>query len=85
MTLPAEERPESTGGEMWFHNFVYDLEDNAEGVRIYGGDPYDAGSWEVGQTLFERWWFVFDWRVVEKSNEWRLLRGAPALTPAATK
>ncbi|KAH8172814.1 hypothetical protein LIA77_07069 [Sarocladium implicatum] len=85
MTLPPEERPESTGGEMWFHNFVYDLEDNAEGVRIYGGDPYDAGSWEVGQTLFERWWFVFDRRVVDKSNEWRRLRGAPALTPAAIK
>lgn len=59
--------------------FVYDMEDGAEGIRIWGGDPYDGDSWEVGQVLFQRWWFVFDRAVVERSNYWRRLRGAEPL------
>jgi hypothetical protein len=80
MALPSESRPPSAAGDLWFLNFAYDLEDNAEGIRIYGGDPYDPESWEVGQKLFESWWFVFDRKVVERSNRWRELRGAPLLT-----
>ncbi|KAL2258381.1 hypothetical protein VTK26DRAFT_8329 [Humicola hyalothermophila] len=59
--------------------FIYDMEDGAEGVRIWGSDPYDEGNWEVGQVLFERWWFLFDRKVVERSNYWRRQRGAPPL------
>ncbi|KAK0388558.1 hypothetical protein NLU13_4801 [Sarocladium strictum] len=83
-SLPAEARPTSAGGDMWLLNFAYDLEDNSEGIRIYGGDPYDPESWEVGQKLFESWWFVFDRKVVERSNKWRELRGAPLLTAKST-
>jgi hypothetical protein len=82
--LPAEARPPSAAGDLWFLNFAYDLEDNSEGVRINGGDPYDPESWEVGQKLFEGWWFVFDRRVVDRSNKWRKLRGAPLLTAKST-
>lgn len=46
---------------------------------MYGGDPYDAECWEVGQTLFEKWWFVFDREIVNQSNRWRSLRGAGKL------
>ncbi|KAL2130280.1 hypothetical protein VTI74DRAFT_6674 [Chaetomium olivicolor] len=60
-------------------DFVYDMEDGAEGLRIWGSDPYDEGCWEVGQVVFERWWFVFDKAVVERSNQWRRQRGAPPL------
>ncbi|KAM7197474.1 protein of unknown function (DUF3425) domain containing protein [Naviculisporaceae sp. PSN 640] len=59
--------------------FIYDMEDGAEGIRIWGGDPYDGDSWEVGQVVFQRWWFLFDRGVIERSNYWRALRGAEGL------
>lgn len=79
LTLPDAARPPGTAGSMVFVNLAYDLEDNAEGVRIYNGDPYDPESWEVGQVLFERWWFLFDREIIERSNRWRASRGAPPL------
>ncbi|KAI0915131.1 hypothetical protein F4823DRAFT_557577 [Ustulina deusta] len=60
-------------------HLAYDLEDTAEGVRIWGDDPCEPTSWEVGQVLFERWWFIFDRQVVDQSNYWRKLRGAATL------
>ena len=80
LTLPDSARPPSAqGGVLAMVNLVYDLEDSAEGVRIYGAQPCDAGSWEVGQVLFERWWFLFDRDIIATSNRWRQLRGAPPL------
>ncbi|KAK4033947.1 hypothetical protein C8A01DRAFT_19193 [Parachaetomium inaequale] len=64
-------------------DFVYDMEDGAEGMRIWGSDPYDEASWEVGQVVFERWWFVFDKKVVEQSNTWWRRRGAAPLRALA--
>lgn len=78
-SLPESMRPPSAAGPLGLVHFVYDLEDASEGLRIYGGDPYDAESWEVGQTLFEKWWFVFDRKIVNQSNRWRSLRGASKL------
>ncbi|KZL73795.1 hypothetical protein CT0861_07733, partial [Colletotrichum tofieldiae] len=78
-SLPDEARPPAARGQLGLVNFAYDLEDSGEGARIWGADPYDASSWEVGQVLFERWWFVFDRKVIEQSNRWRRLRGAAAL------
>ncbi|KAL8382891.1 hypothetical protein RB595_006592 [Gaeumannomyces hyphopodioides] len=78
-SLPESMRPPSAAGPLGLIHFVYDLEDASEGLRMYGGDPYDAESWEVGQTLFEKWWFVFDRKVVNQSNRWRSLRGASKL------
>ncbi|KAH8164599.1 hypothetical protein CIB48_g3653 [Xylaria polymorpha] len=60
--LPDNARPPAAAGPS------YDLEDNAEGARIWGDDPYEPTSWEVGQVLFERWWFVFDREVINQSN-----------------
>ncbi len=48
--------------------------------RIWGPDVYDPAAWEVGQVLFERWWFVFDRQVIEQSNYWRRMRGARELS-----
>jgi len=79
MSLPDDARPPNAMGPLALVNFAYDFEDNAEGVRIYGADPYDPSCWEVGQVLFERWWFIFDRNVIENSNRWRRLRGAPPL------
>ncbi|KAK1596343.1 uncharacterized protein LY79DRAFT_61923 [Colletotrichum navitas] len=78
-SLPDEARPPAARGQLGLVNFAYDLEDSSEGARIWGADPYDASSWEVGQVLFERWWFVFDRKVVKQSNKWRRLRGAATL------
>lgn len=83
-SMPDAMRPPNATGPLALVNFAYDFEDNSEGVRIYGGDPYDANSWEVGQVLFERWWFIFDRDVIENSNRWRQLRGAPPLALKGT-
>ena len=80
LDLPDEARPPSASGPLALLNFAYDIEDDAEGVRIYGEDPCDPDAWEVGQVLFQRWWFLFDRDIVKRSNRWRRLRGAPPLT-----
>ncbi|KAJ6789274.1 hypothetical protein PWT90_02140 [Aphanocladium album] len=78
-TLPEESRPPSAAGPLGLANLAYDIEDNSEGVRIYGDDPYDPACWEVGQVVFQRWWFLFDREIIATSNRWRRLRGAPPL------
>ncbi|KAK5998300.1 hypothetical protein PT974_00677 [Cladobotryum mycophilum] len=78
-SLPDAMRPPNATGPLAMVNFAYDFEDNSEGVRIYGDDLYNPSSWEVGQVFFERWWFLFDRDVIENSNRWRRLRGAPPL------
>ncbi|KAK4206748.1 hypothetical protein QBC37DRAFT_116267 [Rhypophila decipiens] len=59
--------------------FIYDMEDGAGGIRIWGDNPYQGDNWEVGQVVFQRWWFLFDRPVVERSNYLRRLRGADVL------
>jgi hypothetical protein len=78
-SLPDELRPPRAQGSLACVNFAYDLEDTAEGVRIYGEDPYDPGNWELGQVAFERWWWLFDSTIIDTSNRWRRARGAPPL------
>ncbi|KAI1081598.1 hypothetical protein F5B20DRAFT_578929 [Whalleya microplaca] len=80
LCLPDAVRPPAAAGPLALTQFAYDMEDSAEGIRIWGGDPCESSSWEVGQVLFERWWFLFDRKIVEQSNHWRDLRGAAALT-----
>ncbi|KAI1755278.1 hypothetical protein F4782DRAFT_490884 [Xylaria castorea] len=78
--LPDEVRPPVASGPLAVVQLAYDLEEGAEGARIWGDDPYEPTSWEVGQVLFERWWFIFDRQVINQSNYWRKLRGAAALS-----
>lgn len=75
-------RPSAARSPTAIVQFAYDLEDNSEGMRIWGNDPYDPTSWEVGQVLFERWWFIFDREIIEQSNMWREMRGAARLEVA---
>ncbi|KAK5659035.1 hypothetical protein OQA88_1122 [Cercophora sp. LCS_1] len=86
MNMPESERPPVAQDPLALMHFVYDMEDGAEGIRIWGDDPYDEKNWEVGQEVFGKWWFVFDRAIVERSNYWRGLRGAPRLcmTPSTT-
>lgn len=78
-TLPREVRPPIAQSAAALVQFVYDLKDTADGIRVWGGDIYDPASWEVGQLLFERWWFIFNREVVAQSDLWRELRGAARL------
>lgn len=76
---PEDLRPPSARGPTGMVDFVYDLEDSAEGVRIWGDDPYSDENWEVGEKLFKNWWWALDGRVVNRSNQLRLDRGANML------
>lgn len=77
--LPVELRPRHAQGDMALVGFAYDLEDSAEGLRIWGDDPYDVTKWEIGQVVFEKWWFIFDRDIINQSNRLREARGAPPL------
>lgn len=80
MAMPDELRPEGAAGPLALVNFAYDVEDSSEGMRIWGDDIFDPSCWEVGQVLFEKWWFLFDREIIENSNRWRRARGANTLT-----
>ena len=76
---PPEVRPPIAASPMALIDFVYDVEDSAEGVRIWGDDPYDAENWEAGEAVFKKWWWALDSSIIGKSNDWRKERGAPLL------
>ncbi|PSS02304.1 hypothetical protein BD289DRAFT_458148 [Coniella lustricola] len=82
-TLPEDLRPPVAQSPTALVQFSYDLEDSAEGVRIWGEDVYDPRSWEVGQVFFEKWWFLFDSDIIKQSNYWRERRGAAKLRIAS--
>ncbi|KAF5640942.1 hypothetical protein F25303_7042 [Fusarium sp. NRRL 25303] len=54
LSLPDELRPPRAQGALAIVNFAYDVEDTAEGVRIYGDDPYDPARDPSTLTLGER-------------------------------
>ena len=76
---PPEVRPPIAASPMALIDFVYDVEDSAEGVRIWGDDPYNAENWEAGEAVFKKWWWALDSNIIGKSNDWRKERGAPLL------
>jgi Domain of unknown function (DUF3425) len=76
---PVEMRPPSAKSPTAMLDVIYDIEDSAEGVRVWGDDPCSNLNWEVGQKVFERWWWAFDREIISRSNELRKRRGAPLL------
>ena len=79
LSQPAQYRPPKAGSPTALLEFVYDVEDSAEGVRIWGEDPYSDQSWEVGEKVFKNWWWAFDANVIRRSNQLRQSRGAKLL------
>ncbi|KIX97231.1 uncharacterized protein Z520_07346 [Fonsecaea multimorphosa CBS 102226] len=79
LSQPPEFRPPGAASPMALLDFVYDLEDSAEGVRISGSNPYSEMNWEVGEKVFKSWWWILDRDIVQRSNELRASRGAPML------
>jgi hypothetical protein len=78
-TQPPDIRPKSAASPTALLDFVYDLEDSSEGVRIWGDDPSSDQAWEVGEKVFKNWWWAFDRDVIKRSNELRSGRGARLL------
>lgn len=76
---PPELRPPNARDEMAMMRLVYDLDDPAEGLRVSGADRVDTRNWEVGQQVFQNWWWVFDHEILATSNALRLKRGATRL------
>lgn len=79
LNQPPQFRPAGAKSPMALIEFVYDIEDPNEGVRISGSDPYDGRNWEVGEKVFKGWWWCFDREVVSRTNELRKRRGAGTL------
>jgi len=78
-SLDDSAKPDHAKGQLGFVSFAYDVEDAHEGLRVWGSDPCVPEAWEIGQLLFERWWFIFDQEIIEQSNRWRRARGSPPL------
>ena len=80
-SLSSELRPPQAKNQTALQDFVYDMEDSLDGVRVWGEDPYCDANWEVGQKVFQNWWWALDGPIVARSNQLRRQRGAPPLTP----
>ncbi|WEW57266.1 hypothetical protein PRK78_002731 [Emydomyces testavorans] len=78
-SLPPHLRPAPAADPMGLVTLVYDIEDPTEGLRVSGSDPFMVDMWEVGQLVFQRWWWAFDGTIVEKSNRLRSRRGQRGL------
>lgn len=76
---PPDSRPVQAASPTSLLEFVYDIEDGSEGVRIWGNDPYSDKNWEVGEKVFSNWWWAFDSQIIKHSNFLRRQRGAPTL------
>lgn len=78
--LPLHLRPKNAQDPMALVRLVYDMEDGSgEGIKVQPGDPFEPGGWEIGQVVFERWWWAFEGDVVERSNRGRRGRGERVL------
>ncbi|KAI1918554.1 hypothetical protein LOZ58_002462 [Ophidiomyces ophidiicola] len=78
-SLPPHLRPAPAADPMGLVSLVYDIEDPTEGLRVSGPDPFMANMWEVGQHVFQRWWWAFEGSIVERSNRLRRERGLQGL------
>ncbi|PKY09283.1 hypothetical protein P168DRAFT_278780 [Aspergillus campestris IBT 28561] len=79
--LPVSQRPKTAQDPMGILRLVYDMEDaGGEGINVHGQDPFQASGWEVGQLVFERWWWAFETDIVQTSNQARKKRGAKVLS-----
>ncbi|KAL4734909.1 hypothetical protein BDV11DRAFT_212405 [Aspergillus similis] len=82
--LPAPVRPQSAQDPLGLLRLVYDMEDEGgEGVRVTGANVFDPDSWEIGQVVFQRWWWAFEAHLVQRWDHVRKARGESALAMRA--
>jgi hypothetical protein len=69
-------------------HLVEDLDDpqDGAGLRVHGntttwsdGNELLEDAWEIGDLLYQKWWWCFDSKIVETSNRRRKERGLPRL------
>ncbi|EED17426.1 conserved hypothetical protein [Talaromyces stipitatus ATCC 10500] len=78
--LPPNLRPKTAQSPMGLIQLVEDMEDTGgEGVKVLGSDPFEPCGWEIGQLMFEKWWWAFDTELVTRSNQARKKRGEKGL------
>jgi hypothetical protein len=77
--IPAHLRPPAARDELGLMRLVYDMEDPGGEGLIVNEDPLEPRGWEIGQHLFERWWWAFECSVVDESNRKRLAQGKSCL------
>lgn len=79
LSLPAELRPGRAATPTALIDFVADIDDSAEGIRLSGEDPCSERNWEIGAQVFKGWWWAFDSAVIAQTNALRKERGAKLL------
>lgn len=71
---------------------IEDLDDpqDGAGLRVHGnftkwgdGNELLEDAWEIGDHLYQKWWWCFDLKIVETSNRRRQERGLPRLITSA--
>ncbi|KAL4966243.1 uncharacterized protein BDV14DRAFT_199039 [Aspergillus stella-maris] len=78
--FPPHLRPAAARDPMGLLGFAYDMEDEGgEGIRVANGDVFEPDGWEIGQLVFERWWWAFEGGVVERCDRARRGRGEGGL------
>lgn len=83
-SFPFDLRPPAARDALGLLRLIYDMEDpGGEGLSLRGQDPFEPRVWEIGQVLFERWWWAFETKIVEESNRKRKERGKEVLSLSA--
>ncbi|KAL4929988.1 uncharacterized protein BDV17DRAFT_290337 [Aspergillus undulatus] len=78
--FPPHLRPQAARDPIGMLRLAYDMEDEGgEGMRIAGEDVFEPDGWEIGQLVFERWWWAFEGDVVERCDRARRRRGEVGL------
>ncbi|KAL4796534.1 hypothetical protein BDV19DRAFT_388042 [Aspergillus venezuelensis] len=78
--FPPHLRPAAARDPMGLLGFAYDMEDEGgEGIRVGNGDVFEPDGWEIGQVVFERWWWAFEGWVVQRCDRARRGRGEGGL------
>ena len=76
---PVEMRPPAARDPLAVMHLIMDIDDEAEGFRLYGDDGFDDKNWEVGEKFFQHWWWALDREILENTNRLRAARGAHRL------
>lgn len=77
MSLPQNLRPQIAQDDMpnVTLKLMISIKDVGGGLRVWVSNAYSEESWEIGQTFFSNFWWALDAGTIQKSNQYRELRG----------
>jgi hypothetical protein len=76
---PMHRRPPSAREPFPAIPLMSDMDDEQEGLRIVGSEGFKGEAWEVGQAVFNNWWWAFEPAIIKNTNRLREKRGAGRL------